>query len=320
MSKKSLILGMLTLFALCSVLFVPFQIERAEGAARGWLGVYIQSITSEMMEAMDLKSLKGVLVNDVIDKSPADKAGLERGDVVVEFNDDRVVDADQFTKLVRGTKPDDVVNIMVIRDGDKNVIEVKIGKRKQSDIYKLTVKKPKGEKGRISFFRFGESAHGRIGATLWDLNKQLGEYFGLEDGEGALIAELDEDGPAYEAGLRAGDVIVEMDGEKIEDKEDVSDVLADSEEGDKVRIEVVRKGSSQTFTVEVAEEEEWFSSFHGEPGELRLHVPPIPDFEPFLKQYEAEYLEEDEFREELEELREELKDLKKELGKLKEQL
>lgn len=320
MSKKNLILGMLALFALCFVLFIPFQIERAQGAARGWLGVYIQSITSEMMEAMDLKSLKGVLVNDVIDKSPAEKAGLERGDVVVEFNDDRVVDADQFTKLVRGTKPDDVVNVTVIRDGDKNVIEVKMGKRKQSDIYKLTVKKPKGKKGEISLFRFGESAHGRIGATLWDLNEQLGEYFGLEDGEGALIAELDEDGPAYEAGLRAGDVIVEMDGEKIEDKEDVSDVLAHSEEGDKVRIEVVRKGSSQTFTVEVAEEEEWFSSFHGEPGELRLHAPLIPDFEPFLKQYEAEYLEEDEFREELEELREELKDLKKELGKLKEQL
>ena len=79
-----------------------------------------------------------------------------------------------------------------------------------------------------------------------DLNEQLGEYFGVEDGEGALIAELDEDGSAYEAGLRAGDVITEMDEERIEDKGDVAELLADKDEGDEVKIEVLRKGSKKT--------------------------------------------------------------------------
>jgi serine protease Do len=77
---------------------------------------------------------------------------------------------------------------------------------------------------------------------LWDLNEQLGQYFGVEGGEGALVAELDQDGPAYKAGLRAGDVIAGIDGAKIEDKEDVSEALAEKEEGDEVKIEVLRKG------------------------------------------------------------------------------
>lgn len=320
MSKKSVGFAGAAFLAVCLILSFPLLTGKAQGASRGWLGVYIQDVTTELMEAMDLKSLKGVLINDVIDDSPADEAGLERGDVVIEFNQERIVDAGQFVKLVRKIKPDDVANIVVIRDGEKKTIEVKIGKRKKEDIYRLTVKPPLIKKGKVKIFDFGESTHGKIGATLWDLNEQLGQYFGVEDGEGALIAELDEDGPAYEAGLRAGDVIIEMDGEKIEDKEDVLDVLSDKEEGDEVNILVLRKGSKQNFVVEVAEGEEWFSSFYGQPQDLRVFTSPLPNLELFLKEHKAERFEEEELREELEELREELKDLKKELNKLKEQL
>jgi len=320
MSKNSLVLASLALVAVCLALSFPLLAGKANAASRGWLGVYVQDVTTELMEAMDLKSLKGVLINDVIDDSPADEAGLERGDVVVQFNDEKIADTDQFVKLIRDTKPDDLAKITVIRDGNRNVIEVKMGKRKASDIYKLTVKKPEGQKGRIQILGLGESAHGKIGATLWDLNEQLGGYFGVADGEGALVAELDEDGPAYEAGLRAGDVIIEMDGNKIEDKSDVLDVLSDKEEGDEVTIQVLRKGSKQNFTVKVAEEEDWFSSFYYQPHDLGAFTSPLPNLEPFLKEYKTQRFEGQEFREELEKLRQELKDLKKELGKLKEQL
>ena len=320
MSRKSLVLAGVALVAVCLVLSSPLLAGKANAASRGWLGVYVQDITGELMEAMDLKSLKGVLINDVINDSPADEAGLERGDVVIQFNDERIVDTDQFVKLVRDTKPDDVAKITVIRDGDQKLIQVKLGKRKASDIYGLTVKRPKGEKGEISIFGLGQSTYGKIGATLWDLNEQLGQYFGVQDGEGALVAELDEDGPAYEAGLRAGDVIIEMDGDKIEDKSDVSDVLSDKEEGDEVAIRVLRKGSKQNFTVNVAEAEDWFSSFYYQPQNLGVLTAPLPSVGPFLKKYEAKTFEEEEFRQELEKLREELKDLKKELSELKKQL
>ena len=320
MSRKGLVFATAAFVAVCLVLSFPLLAGKAEGAARGWLGVYIQDVTPELMEAMDLKSLKGVLINDVIDDSPADEAGLERGDVVIEFNQEKIVDADQFVKLVRKIKPDDLANIVVIRDGEEKTIEVKIGKRKKEDIYGLTVKPPLIQKGRVKIFDLGESTHGKIGATLWNLNEQLGGYFGVADGEGALVAELDEEGPAYQAGLRAGDVITEMDGDKIEDKSDVLDVLSDKEEGDEVTIQVLRKGSKQNFTVKVAEEEDWFSSFYYQPHDLGAFTSPLPNLEPFLKEYKTQRFEGQEFREELEKLRQELKDLKKELGKLKEQL
>jgi serine protease Do len=319
MSRKSLVFATAAFVAVCLVLSLPLLAGKAN-AARGWLGVYIQDVTPGLMEAMDLKSLKGVLINDVIDDSPADDAGLERGDVVIEFNQEKIVDADQFVKLVRKIKPDDLVNIVVIREGVKKTIEAKIGKRKKDDIYRLTVKPPLIKKGRVKIFDFGESTHGKIGVTLWELNEQLGQYFGAEDGEGALVAELEEDGPAYEAGLRAGDVIVAMDGEKIEDREDVLDVLSDKEEGDEVTIQILRKGSKQNFTVEIAEEEDWFSSFYYQPQDIRAFTAPIPSMDLFLKEHKAKTFEEQELHEELEELKEELQDLKKELRKLKEEL
>jgi C-terminal processing protease CtpA/Prc len=319
MSKRSMILGILILFVLS---FFSFSLRAAkvEDSSQGWLGIYIQNITTELMEAMDLKSLKGVLVNDVIDKSPADKAGLERGDIVIEFNNERIVDAEQFTKLVRETKPDVVVNIVVIRDDDKRTLEVKIGETKKKDIYKLSVKKPKDKKGEIRIFGLGESTYGKIGVTLWDLNDQLGEYFGVKDGEGALVAELDEDGSSYEAGLRPGDVIIEMDGEAIEDKGDVSEFLADKEEGDEVKIEVLRKGSKKAFTVEVGEDKSQLSYFFKNFDDKLITVPSPPHVQPFIEKYKLEELEEKGLRQELEELKEELMDLKKELERLKDKL
>jgi S1-C subfamily serine protease len=319
MSKKSLIQGILILFVIS---FFSFSLlaGKAEGASRGWLGVYIQDISTELMEAMDLSSLKGVLVNEVVDKSPADKGGIERGDVIIKFNDKRVVDTDQFVKLVRKTKPKDEVKVVVIRDDDEKVITVKMGKKLKTDIYSLQLKKSKDKKGEFKIFSFGQSSYGKIGATIWELNEQLGEYFSVEDGEGALIAELDEDGPAYEAGLRAGDVIVEMDGEKIEDKSDISYVLSDKEEGDEIKIEVLRKGSKKTFTVEAQEDGDQLSYFFKNFGEKQIPIPSPPFWEPIIEKYSLEEFEEEELREELEELKEELMDLKKELRRLKEKL
>lgn len=325
MSKKSLIMGTLILFVLSFFSFSILQ-GKTEAASQGWLGIYIQDISTELMEAMDLSSLKGILVNKVVDNSPADDGGIERGDVIVEFNDQRVVDTGQFIKLVRKTKPDDAVNITVIRDGDKKIIQVKMGKGKESDTYlkidsdKFTVKKPKSEKSKIRIFGFGESTQGKIGVTLWDLNEQLGEYFGVKDGEGALITELDEDGTGYKAGLSAGDVILKMDGNKIEDKSDVSELLADKEEGDEVKVEVLRKGLRKTFAVDVQEDESQLSYFFKNFDDKLITIPSLPYREPSIEKYRIAQPEEEGLREELENLKEELQDLKKEVERLKDKL
>jgi serine protease Do len=319
MSKRSLIPGILTLFVFFLFSF-SLMAEEAKSASQGWLGIYIQDISTGLMEAMDLKSLKGVLVNKVVDDSPADEGGMERGDVIIEFDEKRVVDSDQFVKLVRKTKPRDKVNILIIRDDDEKIITVKMGKVPKSDISTLKLKKPEFKKGEFKIFGFGESTYGKIGVTLWDLNEQLGEYFGVMDGEGALVAELDDDGPAYDAGLRAGDVIVEMDGDNIEDKGDVFDVLSEKDEGDEVKIEVLRKGSRKTFMVEVEEEDDLHSYFYKGDDDIKIYTSPFDQLGPLLKEHKLEKFEEEKLRDELEELKEELMELKEELQKLKDKI
>jgi hypothetical protein len=95
-----------------------------------------------------------------------------------------------------------------------------------------------------------------IGVSLLDLTSQLGDFFGIDKSRGALIAEVREDSPAKEAGLKAGDVIVSIDEDEVFDSEDVRDLISEKESGDKVEVTVVRDKKEGKFSVEVAEAEE----------------------------------------------------------------
>jgi membrane-associated protease RseP (regulator of RpoE activity) len=93
------------------------------------------------------------------------------------------------------------------------------------------------------------------GMQMTDLNKQLGEYFGAPGGKGVLVEEVEEESEAAKAGFKAGDVILRIGDEKIEDLSDVSDALEDLKEGEKANVEILRKGSRQTLTLTIEEEE-----------------------------------------------------------------
>jgi C-terminal processing protease CtpA/Prc len=147
----------------------------------------------------------------------------------------------------------------------------------------------------------------------------LGDYFGVKDGEGALITEVDEDGPAYKAGLKAGDVIVEADEKKIENTEDLVSTISDMKEGDKVDVKVIRDHKPQSFTVEVEKGEEWSMGYIKELEKLDIlpeefHEPRIIWKEKKLRPPRGE------LQEELEKLKEDMKDLREELENLKEKL
>ena len=284
-----------------------------ERTRRGWLGVYVQDITKEIKEAMDLKSKRGVLVQDVVEDSPADEAGIRREDVILIFDGKELDDSDELIRAVRKTSPGDKVKLLLVRDGKEKSVSVILGKVPKDELRVLEffpgVNQFKFKPYSYSFSVFSGS---RIGVKVQDLTEQLGEYFGVRDGEGVLITEADEEGPAYGAGLRAGDVIVEVDGEKIEDVDGLMDVISDKEEGDKVEIKVIRDRKPKNFTVEVEEEDEWSSVYLKELEKLK--VLPEKFHEPQI------FWQEEEFREHKEELREELEELRKELEELKEEL
>jgi len=316
--KSSIHIVLATLLA--SLVMVNFTSakEYEKETKRGWLGVYVQDITKEIKEAMDLKSKRGVLVRDVVEDSPADEAGIRREDVILVFEEKKLDDSDELIKVVRRASPGDKANLLILRNGEEKSISVILGKVPKDKLHVLEYF-PKDKKFKAYSHSFSLLSGVRIGVKVQDLTEQLGEYFGVGDGEGALITEADEEGPAYEAGLRAGDVIVEVDGEKIDDVDELRDEISDKDEGDKVGIKVIRDRQPKKFTVEVEKGKEW--SLGGLKGLDKLKVLRGDVHLPGVIWKEKEFREHEEgLSEELEELKEELEELREELEELKEEL
>jgi len=326
MLRKVLGLSLILFFAVGLVFSSSVFSKKYEKAERGWLGVYIEDLNWEMLEALDLESGEGVLIAEVVDDSPAEKAGLKAGDVVLFFDKNKIGDVNQFIKLVSKTKPGERAKITVIRDGDKKRILVKMGKKPEKDLDYKIIEKKSGLKPFL--YSMGMHFMGEAGLKVQDLTEQLGDYFGVKDGEGALITEVEEDGPAHKAGLKAGDVIVRIDGERIEESDDVWEEISEKEEGDRIKIQVLRNGHRKTFSLEIeegGEEEWWYSKFFPEVPVPK--VPKAPEIKRIivperkkLKEPLRERILEKELREELKELKKELKELKEELEDLKKEL
>ncbi len=233
----------------------------------GWLGVAIQDITSKLAKKKGLKSDEGAYVSDVVDDSPADSAGLKEGDVIVEFNGKTVDDADDLLRAVQKTKPGTKTSIVVIRNNEKKSLAISVGKSHRSN-----------RSGGFSFappmlphmMMFGASR--TWGLQLSELNEQLGEYFGAPHGRGLLVEQVEKKSAGAKAGFKAGDVITKVNKNPVEELRDLSDALEDVDAGDKVEVEVLRKGSNTTLTVEIEDKDDPPSSFN-------FHFENVPDID-----------------------------------------
>jgi len=290
--------------------------KKKKTTPKGWLGVYIQDVDKDAQEAWDLDTDEGIIISDIVEDSPAEEAGLEQGDVILEFDGKTVTSSSQLTRMIRRTKPDTEVKIEIIRDGESNELTVVLGERERDytvilddddffiDIPRVRIPKIEPFKGRTFSF-YSSGARGQIGIQLHDLNEQLGEYFGVEDGQGVLVEKVLEDSPAEEAGINAGDVIIEINGEEVSDVDDVIDEISDLDEGDVAEITVLRKGSKKTFAVEIEEDDTR--------SDYRTIVRKYERATPRYRAYSLDKDELDDWREAQEELREALKELREEL-------
>lgn len=235
------------------------KVKKSE-SKKGWLGVAIQDISTEVKRAMKLDSRDGALVSDVTRKSPADKAGIEDKDVIVQFGAKKIEDSSDLTEAVADTKPGTKVAVVVMRKGEKKTIDVEIGERKVSSSA-FTVRPHAGNLA----FMFGGNTQGMV---LREINEQMAKYFGLADKPGVLVWEVEEGSAAEKAGVKAGDVITLVGKKKINEIRDVSRALGIYDEGEKAELEVLRKGSRQTLTMEVEEESGMRGSafWYGVPG------------------------------------------------------
>ncbi|MDX1579596.1 MAG: PDZ domain-containing protein, partial [Gemmatimonadota bacterium] len=225
----------------------------------GYLGVRIVDVDEEDVERLGLPEERGTLVVEVVDGTPAAEAGLEPDDVIVRWNDERVESAAEFSRLVRETPPGRTVRLGVVRDGSERDVRAELGEPERAmrsfrmrSAPNLRLRGPEGRvrvegPERAFVFRMGRP---RLGVSVSSLSDQLGEYFGVENGDGALITEVHEETPAARAGLRAGDVIRSVAGEEVDGPGDISRILADRDAGP-VEVEIVRDRQARTITVEL---------------------------------------------------------------------
>jgi serine protease Do len=210
----------------------------------------------------------GVLIDEVEAESPAEKAGLKRGDVVVEFDGERVRGARHFSRLVQETPDGRTVKATIVRDGARQTLDITpaAGERlgpASDHIIALPDIEREIERGletlpRNFSFDFDWDATpmmsgtpGRFGARLQRLTGQLAEYFGAK--EGVLVSSVDEDSPAARAGLKAGDVITSINGRAVNDTRDVTHEIRGAEGGKDVEIGVLRDRKSLTLKAQIPE-------------------------------------------------------------------
>jgi len=173
-------------------------IEQGE-VIRGYIGIAIQKLTPDLAEAFEIDFRKGILVAQVSEDSPADRAGIRQGDVIVKYRDQQVTDVGNFRNQVSLTAPGSTETITVLRDGEREILEVTIGQLSQD---KLIADAP------------AQSAD-EIGLTVQTLTPQLAEQFDARPGEGVLVTEVRPGSTAALTGIETGSVILQVDRETV---------------------------------------------------------------------------------------------------------
>jgi serine protease Do len=242
----------------------PVAFAYEGGASRSYLGVGVADVTFERVQALKLKDDRGVEVVQVDQDAPAGKAGFKEHDVIVGFNGTPVESQEQFKRLMRETPPGRAVSLDIIRDGQAQNIKVQLADRKKLEStvwprepqdFAFVVPPVPPIPAMPDFPRaWTEQSITRVrstsGVTLETLTPQLGDYFGVKNGEGMLVRSVQKGSAAETAGLRAGDVIVKVGDQKIADNSDWREALRNGKNG-KVSVVVVRDKKEVTLSMSV---------------------------------------------------------------------
>jgi serine protease Do len=246
----------------------------------GYLGVQTEEVTKENFAKYGLREVHGVAVEKVVAGSPAEKAGLQIGDVILRFNNEDVTSVRKLTRLLGEVSPDHQVRLTVFRGGSEREVVATIGKRPMPKFdegaFSMTMPRmpdfptvppmeqmprvesfPPGAPDQPFVWRMGSGR--RIGVGVTTLTKQLSEHFGVAGG--LMINEVRADSPAAKAGLKAGDIIVEAEGKEVKGEMDLIRAIQEKKEGD-VTLTIVRDRSRQTIRVTPEEAKDGFSSFY----------------------------------------------------------
>ena len=208
--------------------WVMEQILEHGKVVRGWLGVVIQEITPDIAEAIGVK--EGILVAQVMKGSPADKAGLKVGDIIIALNGRKLEDVRDLQLSIMKTKPGTEVTLTIIREGKRKEIKVKVG-----ELPEKISGKPKSYEGED------------LGLSLRDLTPKEKARLGVE---GVLVVSVAPGSPAYESGLRPGDVIMRVNYKKVSTVREFYKLIESLKDmGKSKALLLVRRNSSNIYLV-----------------------------------------------------------------------
>ncbi len=198
---------------------------------RGWLGVMIQKITPDLAESFNLDRTEGALVGDVIPNSPAERAGIKRGDVIVRFDRHEVKTMESLPKIVGSTTPGKAVKVEVIREGKKKVLDVTIAILKDEQI-KVAALDP-------------------LGIQVQDITPDIAQSLNLDDVEGVLVSDVTPGEAGGESGLKRGDVISEVNRNRVKNTSDYNRIAGKLKRGDTALMLVKRGGTTIYIAVKL---------------------------------------------------------------------
>ncbi|MGD8494541.1 MAG: PDZ domain-containing protein [Gemmatimonadales bacterium] len=249
----------------------PATVYSFRTGSGSYLGVYIREVNEEDVDRLDLKEERGALITEVPDDGPAAEAGLQTDDVIVSWNGSRIESAAQLTRVVGETPAGRSVEVGYVRDGRQRTTKVEVADRSPA-IARVFPGGGLNAEGRAQLERSLDGmrtrlrsldgngfAHlfmrgGRLGVGVQSLGDQLADYFGAEDG-GVLVSSVREDSPAEKAGLKAGDVILRVGDEKIEDPGDLMTEINRADAGD-IELRILRDRKQRTVKVTLPDRNE----------------------------------------------------------------
>ncbi len=213
------------------------QLVSSGAVTRGWLGVEIQRLSPELARSFGLEGKRGALIADVLgETSPAAKAGLKAGDIIVELNGVPVESNIHLVHLVADIHPGDTVHLKYYRDGKPAATKVTVAKRTVEEAFVAPPRDLQGEKGRL-------------GISGQNLTPQLASELNATSKAGVVLVEVDADGPAEDAGLRRGDILIEANRQPIRTVDDLQRILTEVPQGGDVLLRIERViGGRSTFT------------------------------------------------------------------------
>ena len=212
---------------------VVSQLRNSGKVVRGWIGVYVQQVTPEIAESLDLGNDEGALVADVTEDGPADKAGVKRGDIIVEVNGNKIDEMPDLPKLVASYSPGTKTKLKVLRDGKEKVLNIKLGELPEQG-------------AQVASRSQNEGIEQSIGIIVQEITPEVRSKLDIGSSNGVVITRVKAGSIASEGGLLRGDVILEINKKQISDLSDYRKAVDSVKEGQNLLF-LVKRGPNTVY-------------------------------------------------------------------------